>query len=136
MLVESKQVLMDVKLRNKKDGIVLAVEFLCDLGYVKGLYIKAMIDYDSVQSTYLGNGVALIYGPSDYVLKSGVVLIQVSEGVDFDNNNVIMIFGVSSNPKDHMQMLSSIAIACSNPEHVIEMGKSYTAQNIVDILNS
>ena len=40
MLVESKQVLMDVKLRNKKDGIVLAVEFLYDLGYVKGLYIR------------------------------------------------------------------------------------------------
>ena len=96
---------------SKEEAIGAAGALLTELGYVDKSYIDAMQDREKLVSTYMGMGVAIPHGTSqakDTVKKTGIVLMQYPEGVDFGDEKAQLIFGIAGIGDEHLDLLSKI----------------------------
>ncbi|MFC7393031.1 PTS mannitol transporter subunit IICBA [Scopulibacillus cellulosilyticus] len=138
-LLLEENIFLNQSFETKEDAIRFAGRVLVNGGYVKEDYIEAMIDRDNLTSTYMGNDVAIPHGTEEAkkaVLKSGFTVIQVPNGVDFDGNKVRMIFGIAGKDGKHLEILSGIAVTCSDMANIEKMAAAKTAQEIIDILTA
>ncbi|MGX7418228.1 PTS sugar transporter subunit IIA [Carnobacterium gallinarum] len=123
---------------SKEAAIQTAGELLVEREYVFPEYIQKMVERDALTSTYIGNMVAIPHGTEgsgDLIKQSGVVVIQVPEGVLFDGNEVQLIIGIAGAEGEHLDLLSTIAIVCSEEENVAELVKAETKEQIQDIFS-
>ncbi|MGD6855382.1 PTS mannitol transporter subunit IICBA [Bacillus infantis] len=137
-LLLEKYVFLNQKFNHKDEAIRFAGRALADGGYVRENYIEAMIERDEMTSTYMGNDVAIPHGTEaakQEVIKSGFTVIQVPEGVDFNGEKVRLIFGIAGKDGTHLEILSSIAVTCSEMENIEKMVQAKTAKELMDILN-
>jgi mannitol PTS system EIICBA or EIICB component len=137
-LLLEKYVFLNQKFNHKDEAIRFAGRALVDGGYVRENYIEAMIERDEMTSTYMGNDVAIPHGTEaakQEVIKSGFTVIQVPEGVDFNGEKVRLIFGIAGKDGTHLEILSSIAVTCSEMENIEKMVQAKTAKELMDILN-
>ncbi|MEN8698858.1 PTS mannitol transporter subunit IICBA [Bacillus infantis] len=137
-LLLEKYVFLNQKFNNKDEAIRFAGRALVEGGYVRENYIEAMIERDEMTSTYMGNDVAIPHGTEaakQEVIKSGFTVIQVPEGVDFNGEKVRLIFGIAGKDGTHLEILSSIAVTCSEMENIEKMVQAKTAKELMDILN-
>jgi PTS system mannitol-specific IIC component len=137
-LLLEKYVFLNQEFKNKEEAIRFAGRALVDGGYVGESYIEAMIERDNMTSTFMGNDVAIPHGTEDAkkaVLKSGFTVIQVPNGVDFDGNTVRLIFGIAGKDGTHLEILSGIAVTCSDMENIEKMVQAKTAQELIAIIN-
>lgn len=113
----AKQVLVrgGVKLNlspvSKEEAIQAAGELLAELGYVDGSYVDAMQERERLVTTYMGMGVAIPHGTSqakDTVKKTGIVLMQYPQGVQFADEKAQLIFGIAGIGDEHLDLLSRI----------------------------
>ena len=96
---------------SKEEAIGAAGALLAELGYVDKSYIDAMQEREKLVSTYMGMGVAIPHGTSqakDTVKKTGIVLMQYPEGVDFGDEKAQLIFGIAGIGDEHLDLLSKI----------------------------
>ena len=95
----------------KEEAIELAGTLLAELGYVDKSYINAMQEREKLVSTYMGMGVAIPHGTSQAkgtVKKTGIVLLQYPEGIDFGDEKAQLIFGIAGIGNEHLDLLSKI----------------------------
>lgn len=138
-LLREENIFLNQSFSSKEEAIRFAGEALVKAGYVEESYIEAMIERDHMTSTYMGNQVAIPHGTEDAkkaVLRSGFTVIQVPNGVDFDGQQAKLIFGIAGKDGTHLNILSSIAIVCSEEENVEKMVQAKTAKELLDIINS
>jgi mannitol PTS system EIICBA or EIICB component len=69
-------------------------------------------------------------------LKSGFTVIQVPEGVDFEGQKVRLIFGIAGKDGTHLEILSSIAITCSDMDNIEKMVHAKSAKELMAIIQS
>lgn len=96
---------------SKEEAIQAAGELLAKLGYVDLSYADAMQERERLVSTYMGMGVAIPHGTSqakDTVKKTGIVLMQYPEGVDFGDEKAQLVFGIAGIGDEHLDLLSRI----------------------------
>ncbi|MCI2255230.1 PTS mannitol transporter subunit IICBA [Domibacillus sp. PGB-M46] len=137
-LLLEENVFLNQSFATKDEAIRFAGNALFKAGYVKENYIEAMIERDQITSTYMGNDVAIPHGTEEAkkeVLKSGFTVIQVPQGVDFDGNLVRLIFGIAGKDGTHLEILSGIAVTCSEMENIEKLVNAQTAKEIIAILN-
>lgn len=97
---------------DKETAIRAAGQLLCDLGYVNADYIDAMVEREKLVTTYMGMGVAIPHGTSnakETVKKSGIVVMQYPEGVDFGTEKANLIIGIAGVGDEHLEILANIA---------------------------
>lgn len=138
VLVENN-VYLNQKFSTKEEAIRFAGRVLVDGGYVEESYIDAMIERDEMTSTYMGNDVAIPHGTEEAkkaVLKSGVTILQIPEGVDFGGDKVRLLFGIAGKDGTHLEILSGIAITCSDMDNIEKMVAAKTQTEILDIIGS
>ena len=86
-------------------------------------------------TTYMGNFVAIPHGTEDAnneVKESGIAIIQVPEGVDFGDGNIVkLIFGIAGKGDEHLDILSNIAIVVSEEENVEKIVSSSSEDEIL-----
>ncbi|MCM3586939.1 PTS mannitol transporter subunit IICBA [Mesobacillus maritimus] len=136
-LLRPENVFLNQEFANKEEAIRFAGRVLVDAGYVEESYIEAMIERDNITSTFMGNDVAIPHGTEEAkkaVLKSGFTVLQVPNGVDFDGQKVRLIFGIAGKDGTHLEILSGIAVTCSEMENIEKLVSAKTAQEIIDIL--
>lgn len=95
----------------KEDAIQAAGELLQELGYVDETYVAAMQEREKLVSTYMGMGVAIPHGTTqakDTVKKTGIVLLQYPEGVDFGAEKAQLVFGIAGIGDEHLELLGKI----------------------------
>lgn len=137
-LLLEKNIFLNQQFANKEEAIRFAGRALVESGYVKESYIEAMIARDAMTSTYMGNDVAIPHGTEEAkkdVLQSGFTVLQVPNGVDFDGNKVRLIFGIAGKDGTHLEILSGIAVTCSDMENIEKMVAAKSAKEIMDIIN-
>ncbi|AOH56279.1 PTS mannitol transporter subunit IICBA [Peribacillus muralis] len=137
-LLREENVFLNQKFANKEEAIRFAGRALFKAGYVKESYIEAMIARDELTSTYMGNDVAIPHGTEEAkkdVLKSGFTVLQIPDGVDFDGQKARLIFGIAGKDGTHLEILSGIAVTCSEMENIEKMVKATTAKELMDIIN-
>lgn len=114
---DAKQVLVreGVKLNlspvSKEEAIQAAGELLAELGYVDSSYVDAMQEREKLVTTYMGMGVAIPHGTSqakDTVKKTGIVLMQYPQGVEFADEKAQLVFGIAGIGDEHLDLLSKI----------------------------
>lgn len=119
---------------SKEEAIRAAGELLVKQGCVDESYVDAMLEREKLVSTYMGMGLAIPHGTSeakDSVKKTGIVLVQYPEGVDFGDEKAQLVFGIAGIGEEHLDLLSKICEALEDEE---VMEKMKTTDDIAWIL--
>lgn len=128
---------LNASVSDKKSAIKLAGEVLVERGYVEPSYIEKMYEREELTSTYMGNFVAIPHGTEDAkeaVKHSGISIVQVPEGVDFGNGHIVkLLFGIAGKNNEHLDILSKIAIVCSEEENVQKIIQAKTVDEIISL---
>lgn len=136
-LLRPENIFLNKEFADKDEAIRFAGRVLVDAGYVEESYIEAMIERDNITSTYMGNDVAIPHGTEEAkkaVIKSGFTVIQVPNGVDFDGQKVRLIFGIAGKDGTHLEILSGIAVTCSDMDNIEKLASAESVQTIMDII--
>ena len=98
---------------SKEEAIKAAGELLVKSGYVAKPYVEGMLAREKDISTYIGKGIAIPHGENavkEYVLKTGIVVMQYPKGVDFGDGNVAhLIVGIAGKGDDHLVIIQNLA---------------------------
>jgi mannitol PTS system EIIA component len=136
-ILTSENILLNASVSSKEEAIRLTGSILVDKGYVDASYIDKMLEREELTSTYMGNFVAIPHGTEDskqYVKSSGISFIQVPEGVDFGGGNIVkLLIGIAGKDNEHLDILSSIAIVCSEEENIEKLVSAKSAEEILAI---
>ncbi|WP_409978176.1 PTS sugar transporter subunit IIA [Anoxybacteroides tepidamans] len=138
-ILKKENIVLQAKVTDKTEAIRLAGTILLEQGYVEELYIEKMFEREALTSTYMGNFVAIPHGTEDarqLVKQAGLSIVQVPNGVDFgDGNMVKLLIGIAGKDNEHLEILSKIAIVCSEEENIEKMIKATTEEEILELLN-
>lgn len=111
---------------SKEDAIRAAGELLVKQGCVERSYVDAMLEREKLVTTYMGMGLAIPHGTSeakDSVKKTGIVLVQYPDGVDFGDEKAQLVFGIAGIGDEHLDLLQKICEALED-ENVLEKMKT------------
>lgn len=132
-LIPTENILMNQTFNTREEAIEAAGAKLVKIGAVQESYVTAMKEREAIVSTYMGNFLAIPHGTDDAkssVIKSGITLIQVPSGVNWDGNDVKVIVGIAGKDGEHLDLLSQIAIVFSEEENVERVINAQTAEEI------
>lgn len=140
-ILNENNIVLNASFSHKEEAIRAAGQLLLDGGYVTEKYIDYMLKREEVVSTYLGNNLALphgIDGSENEIIRSGIAVIQVPNGVSFgkDNQDDIahIVIGIAGKDGSHMDILNQIAIACMEEENVQQMRHATNKAEILNLL--
>lgn len=136
-ILSTENIVLNAEVENKESAIRLTGSVLVERGYVDPAYIEKMLEREELTSTYMGNFVAIPHGTEDAkesVKESGITIIQVPGGVDFGNGNLVkLLIGIAGKSDEHLDILSKIAIVCSEEENVISIVNAASKEEILDL---
>ncbi|WP_183184968.1 PTS sugar transporter subunit IIA [Anoxybacteroides voinovskiense] len=138
-VLTKENIVLGAEIGNKEEAIRLAGKVLVEQGYVDDVYIDKMFEREALTSTYMGNFIAIPHGTEEakaLVKKAGLSFIQVPNGVDFGAGNIVKILiGIAGKDNEHLEILSKIALVCSEAENVEKMIQATTKEEILELLN-
>lgn len=130
----------------REQAIRMAGQLLVDGGCVEPEYIDSMIARNEDVSTYMGNFIAIPHGTDDgkkFIKKTGISVVQIPMGVDFSDPNddgaeqlVTVVFGIAGLNNEHLNILSQIAIFCSDVSNVAKLADAQSPQEVIDLLKN
>ena len=125
---------------SKKEATIVAGEILFENGYIGKEYIESMLEKLETQSfaTYIGNGVAIPHGMAEgskHVKHTGISVIQVPDGVLWNEEMAYVIVGIAANSDDHMGVLAALADAIEEEDDAKELWKESSVDNIYNLLS-
>ena len=135
-----ESILTEQSFLSKEEATIMSGEILLKNGYVEKEYIDSMLEKLETQSfaTYIGNGVAIPHGMaegSQYVKHTGISVIQVPEGVLWNEEMAYVIVGIAANSDDHMEVLSALADAIEEEDDAKKLWKETASENIFNLLS-
>lgn len=119
-------IILNQKSVTKEEAITAAGQLLTDLGYVDKEYIPLMLEREKIVTTYIGMGLAIPHGTTHdegIIHKTGIVLIQYPEGIDFGDEKARLVIGIAGKGGEHMEILSKICTALED-ETILEKMKT------------
>ena len=144
MNLKKQDILLGQEIGSKEEAIRKAGEVLVENGYVDADYIPAMLELEEIVSTYMGNFIAIPHGTDDAkksIKNTGISIIQVPGGVSFakpedtEDKMVFVVFGIAGKDGEHLELLSKIAIFCSEQENVIKLVNASTEEEVIELLS-
>lgn len=123
----------------REDAIRASGRLLVEKGCVDEAYVDAMVERDRLTSVYMGMGVAIPHGTNeakDAVKRTGVVLQQYPEGVDFDGEKAYLLFGIAGKGEEHLEVLAAICKVLEDEEVLERMKTTDDVAWIVEKLNA
>ena len=125
---------------DNKEATIAAGNLLLENGYIEKEYIDSMLEKLETQSfaTYIGNGVAIPHGMSEgskYVNNTGISVIQVPEGVNWNEEKAYIVVGIAANSDDHMNVLASLADAIEDLEDAKKLWSETSVEKIYELLS-
>jgi mannitol/fructose-specific phosphotransferase system IIA component len=108
---------------DKYEAIKMAGRILVQSGCVNEDYIEAMIKREEDLTTYIGSGVAIPHGVGEakkFIKKSGLVVLQFPEGVDFGDEKAHLVIGIAGVGDEHIEILSNIATVIGEDEDKVK----------------
>lgn len=137
LVFNEDNILLDCDVKTKEEAIRLAGEILFKNGYIEKEYIEGMIRRENTISTYIGMGVSIPHGEEsvkDKIIKSGISLIRVKDGVQFGENKTYLVFGIAGKGNDHIKILSNIADIVDDENSVKRIMETEDKKEILNII--
>ena len=125
-VIDENGVLLNQPRVSKEEAIRTAGALLVKQGCVDEAYVDAVVEREKLVSTYMGMGLAIPHGTSEAkgsVKKTGIVLVQYPEGVNFGDEDAQLIFGIAGIGDEHLDLLAKICAALED-EAVLEKMKT------------
>ena len=125
---------------SKEEATIMSGEILLKNGYIEKEYIDSMLEKLETQSfaTYIGNGGAIPHGMaegSQYVKHTGISVMQVPEGVLWNEEMAYVVVGIAANSDDHMEVLSALADAIEEEDDAKKLWKETSSEKIFNLLS-
>lgn len=134
-ILSAENIVLNQAFAKKEEAIRFTGKLLVDRGYVAPAYVEKMIEREEMTTTFMGNFVAIPHGTDDAkkeVKESGIAIIQVPEGVDFGDGNIVkLIIGIAGKGDEHLDILSNIAIVVSEVENVEQIVKASSEEEVI-----
>ncbi|MFC0273346.1 PTS sugar transporter subunit IIA [Metabacillus herbersteinensis] len=138
-ILSEENIVLNASFNDKEEAIRGTGQILVDKGYVEPAYIEKMLEREKLTSTFMGNFVAIPHGTEDSkksVITSGLSIIQVPRGVDFGNGNIVkVLIGIAGKDGEHLEILSQIAIVCSEEENIQKIVEASSAAEIISLFD-
>lgn len=135
-IFDEKNIQLNASFTNKEEAIDAAGRILVDNGYVSEAYVSDMLEREKILTTYMGNNVSIPHGVSgseSKIMHSGISFIQVPEGIHFSEDNIAyIIIGIAGKGNEHLEILSNIAIVCSEMENIEKLKTAKSKKEITD----
>lgn len=123
----------------KEEAIRYTGDILVKNGYVEKSYVEKMLEREELTSTFMGNWVAIPHGTEDAkkaVIETGLSIVTVPEGVDFGEGNIVkVLIGIAGKGDEHLDILSKIALVCSEEENIQKILDAATKEDIINLFN-
>lgn len=132
-------ILTGLKTESKDDAILRAGHLLEQKGYVRKGYAEAMLKRENESTTYMGMGIAIPHGTDEakkYIIRSGIVILQYPEGVDFGDEKAYLIAGIAGKGDEHIEILASLGETFEDEDKLKTMMSAEDPNTIYNILNS
>ncbi|WP_172574240.1 PTS sugar transporter subunit IIA, partial [Ligilactobacillus agilis] len=87
--------------------------------------------------------IAIPHGTDDgkkYIKKTGISIVQIPMGVDFSSDDdansevVTVVFGIAGLNGEHLNILSQIALFCSDVRNVAKLADAQSKDEIINLL--
>ncbi|MFD1417028.1 PTS sugar transporter subunit IIA [Oceanobacillus jeddahense] len=138
-ILSAENIELGVQFESKEEAIRYVGGILLNNGYVKENYIDKMLEREEIATTFMGNALAIPHGTEDAkkeVLETGLTVVTVPNGVDFGDGNIVkLLVGIAGKGDEHLEILSQIAIICSEEENVEKLTEAASKEEIMTILN-
>lgn len=138
-ILSTENIELGVDVSSKEEAIRHVGGILLNNGYIKASYIDKMLERETIATTFMGNALAIPHGTEDAkkeVLETGLSVVTVPNGVDFgDGNTVKLLIGIAGKGDEHLEILSQIAIICSEEANVEKLTQASSNEEIISILN-
>ncbi|MCS7458613.1 PTS sugar transporter subunit IIA [Paenibacillus doosanensis] len=139
-VLSKEKVRLNVKVEDKYEAIRLAGQLLVDAGHAELPYIEKMIEREQTLSTYMGGGLAIPHGTQDskqFIRSTGLSILQIPEGVDFgEGEKAYLLVGIAADGDDHLEILTNVAMICSDDDNLEGILKASTAEELLAIFES
>ncbi|MBM7579357.1 PTS sugar transporter subunit IIA [Jeotgalibacillus terrae] len=135
-IFKKENIYLNESASSKTEAIEKAGNVLAEKGYVDADYVTSMLEREQISTTYIGNKIAIPHGTEDskkLVKQSGISVLQLPEGVMFDDNEVNIVVGIAGKDGEHLEILSKIAITCSEEENVERLIHAKSEEEIIAI---
>lgn len=135
-LFSNDNIYLNQSISTQEEAIEQAGQALVKSGAVTEGYIQAMKEREQLVSTFMGNGLAIPHGTYEAkteVIQSGLSLIQIPEGIDWDGETVKVVVGIAGKDGEHLDLLSKIAITFSEEENVERIVNAQSAEEIKQV---
>lgn len=126
----------------KEEAIRYCGRLLHQEGCVEEEYIEAMIQRNEELSVYTGNFIAIPHGTDaakEKILKTGVTVVQVPEGVNFGTEEApqiaTILFGIAGIGDEHLQLIQKISIFCADVDNVVKLADAQSEEAVIRLLN-
>jgi mannitol PTS system EIIA component len=138
-VLKKENIVLRTNAADKTEAIRLTGNILVEQGYVEPSYVDKMFEREELTSTYMGNFVAIPHGTEDarsLVKHAGISVVQVPDGVDFGDGNIAKILiGIAGKDNEHLEILSKIAIVCSEEENIQKLIEAASEEDIIRLLS-
>ncbi|WP_145455335.1 PTS sugar transporter subunit IIA [Staphylococcus pettenkoferi] len=135
-LFSNDNIYLNQSISTQEEAIEQAGQALVKSGAVTEGYIQAMKEREQLVSTFMGNGLAIPHGTDEAkteVIESGLSLIQIPKGIDWDGETVKVVVGIAGKDGEHIDLLSKIAITFSEEENVERIVNAQSAEEIKQV---
>lgn len=134
--IQTEMIRLNQSFHTSAEAIDAAGEVLETAGCVSPAYVQAMHERQALSSVYIGNQVAIPHGTEEAksaVQKTGISILQVPAGVDFGGQMAKLVIGIAGVDDEHLELLSQIAVICSDEDNVERLVQAKTKEEILSL---
>ena len=143
-LIKEDRVILNLKSLTKKDAIKEMAEHFKQLGLVedKDKFIEKILERESIESTGIGEGIAIPHARCDSVKELSVVFARSEQGVEFDSIDgkpvhlIFMIGAPQDVKKEYLQTIAKIARLLKTRHYKEDLLKAKTVKEIMQVFTS
>ena len=120
--------------KTKDEAIREVGNVLVEQGYVQASYFEKMLEREVLTSTYMGNMLAIPHGTEEakaQVITSGLAVMIYANPIDWNGEEVRLVIGIAGAGGEHLELLSKIAIVCSEEENVERILNASSAEEVL-----
>ncbi len=135
-LLAARNIITSLPPEDKEAAILRAGRLLEASAYVDEGYAEAMLERERIATTYMGMGVAIPHGTAEAkakVRRSGIVVLQYPEGVDFGGEKARLLIGIAGVGDEHLDILARVSSSLEDPD---TLEKLCTTSDPNEILNA
>jgi mannitol PTS system EIIA component len=139
-ILSADRIVLGAAATDKLDAIRKAGELLVSSGCVLPPYVEGMLTRERSMSTSMGNGVAIphgVYENRDHILKTGISVLQLPEGVAWDEDErVFLVIGIAASSDEHVGVLANLADVIDDETKLAELLQTTDPSVILNYLGA